>query len=343
MSRERSLWFVLLVLAGLHGAVVFAGFVAPYGFATQNRDLPFAPPTHVHFVDARGTFHFRPFIYRWSERNERPGTYEEDQTQEYPVHWFVRGSEHEVVGLSVSRWHWFGVDEPARIFLIGSDAYGRDQLSRLLYGGQISLLAGLLAAALSLGVGLVLGAAAGYYGHWVDESIMRCAELFLALPWLYLLFAVRAFLPINVRPAESLLLVSGTIGLIGWARPARLIRGMVLGARERHYVLAARGFGASDFYLLRRHLVPQASGLLLTQAALLVPQYVLAEVTLSFLGLGVGEPEPSWGNMLANLPQYHSFAAYWWLYAPLVVLVAIFWGYYRLADALEERIRVVPL
>lgn len=342
MNRQGNLWLVFLVLASLHGAVLFAGFVAPYGFATQNRQLPFAPPTRVHFVDARGKIHVRPFIYRWAERTEQPGTYCEDRTQAYPVHWLVRGTQYKVAGLFMSRWHLFGVDEPVRIFLVGSDAYGRDQFSRLLYGGQISLPAGLLAAGLSLGLGLVLGAAAGFYGRWIDQGIMRCAELFLALPWLYLLLAIRAFLPLYVGPAQSFLLVSGAIGLIGWARPARLIRGSVLGARERHYVLAARGFGASDLYLLRRHVLPQTFGLVLTQAALLIPQYVLAEVTLSFLGLGVGEPVPSWGNMLANLQQYHAFASYWWMSAPLLVLVPIFWGYYRLADALEKRVRVVP-
>jgi peptide/nickel transport system permease protein len=343
MNRKGNLWLVLLVLASLHSAVVFAGFLAPYGFAMQNRQLPFAPPSRLHFVDTRGKFHVRPFIYRREELTKQSGTYCEDRTQEYPVHWFVRGTQYKVAGLFTSQWHLFGVDEPGRILLVGADAYGRDQFSRLLYGGQISLLAGLLGAGLSLGLGLVLGAVAGFYGRWIDESIMRCTELFLALPWLYLLFAVRAFLPLYVAPAQSLLLVSGTVGLIGWARPARLIRGSVLGAREKHYILAARGFGASDLYLLRRHVLPQVSGLVFTQAALLIPQYVLAEVTLSFLGLGVGEPVPSWGNMLANLQQFHAFASYWWMSAPVLVLVPIFWGYYRLADALEERFRVVPL
>ena len=343
MSRQGNLWVVLLVMASLHGAILFAGFVSPYGFAMQNRHLSFTPPTHIHFVDARGTFHFRPFIYGWAERTDEPGTYREDRTREYPVHWFVRGSQHEVAGLFMSRWHLFGVDEPARIFLVGSDAYGRDQFSRLLYGGQISLLAGLLAAGLSLGLGLVLGAVAGFYGRWIDEGIMRGAELFLALPWLYLLFAIRAFLPLYVAPMQSFLLVSGTIGLIGWARPARLIRGSVLGARQKHYVLAAHSFGATDLYLLRRHVLPQVSGLIFTQAALLIPQYVLAEVTLSFLGLGVGEPVPSWGNMLANLQLFHAFASYWWMSAPMLVLVPIIWGYYRLANALEERAGVVPI
>ncbi len=182
---------------------------------------------------------------------------------------------------------------------MGSDAYGRDQFSRFLYGGQISLLAGLIAAILSVSIGILAGGIAGYYGGWIDEILMRGGELFLALPWLYLLFAVRAALPLHISQWQVFLLLVSVMGLIGWARPARLIRGVVLSAKERNFVLAARGFGASDAYLLRRHVLPQTYAVLLTQITLLVPQYVLAEVTLTFLGLGVGEPMPSWGALLS--------------------------------------------
>ena len=123
-----------------------------------------------------------------------------------------------------------------------------------------------------------------------------------------------------------------------WARPARLVRGVVLSARERNYVLAARGFGAGDLYLIRRHIAPQTFGLVLTQAALLVPQYILAEVTLSFLGLGVGEPVPSWGNMLAALQQYHVLSSYWWMWLPGLALVPVFLAYFALAEALHARV-----
>jgi peptide/nickel transport system permease protein len=167
---------------------------------------------------------------------------------------------------------------------------------------------------------------------------MRVAELFLALPWLYLLFAVRAFLPLNLAPAQAFLLLIVVIGLIGWARPARLIRGVVLSARARDFVLAARGFGASDAYVLRRHVLPQAFGVVLTQAAILIPQYILAEVTLSFLGLGVGEPAASWGAMLASLQEYHVLASYWWMLAPGLVLVIVFLSYAALANALQEKL-----
>ncbi len=219
---------------------------------------------------------------------------------------------------------------PAKIFLIGSDAYGRDQFSRLLYGGRISLFAGLLATAVSLSLGMLLGGLAGFYGRWLDELIMRTAEIFLALPWLYLLFAVRACLPLQIAPNQVFLLLITVIGVIGWARPARLIRGVVLGARQRDYVVAATSFGASDIYLLRRHVLPQAFNVALTQAAVFVPRYVLAEMVLSFFGLGVSEPAPSWGNLLANLRQYNVLESYWWMFLPALALAPIFLVYYSI-------------
>lgn len=289
----------LALLGAVHGAVLLAGYLGPYDPAEQDRLHPYAPPGIAGC---------------------EPGP--------CPVRWFVRDA--------AGRPRLFGVDAPARIFVLGSDQYGRDQLSRLLHGGRISLAAGLLAAALSLGVGWAAGVAAGYRGGWLDAALMRCAEFFLALPWLYLLFAVRAFLPLEMAPERSLLALAAIIGMAGWARPARLIRGVVLSAKERGYVLAARGFGASHLHVLRRHVLPQTMGVALTQAALLVPQYVLAEVTLSFLGLGVGEPAASWGNMLAALSHYHVLASYWWMALPGVAMVPVFLGYLSLAGAVLD-------
>jgi peptide/nickel transport system permease protein len=322
MSGTGGLRLGLAVLAAVHLAALGAGFLAPYPPAQQNRTLPYAPPTRLHFVDAGGRFHVRPFVYA------------EDGAEPHPVRFLV----HDGGQLRL-----FGVDDPARVFLLGTDGFGRDQLSRLLHGAQISLFAGLLATALSLGVGWLLGTLAGFYGRWLDAIVMRAAEVFLALPWLYLLFAVRAVLPLHVSAAQAFLMLVLVIGLVDWARPARLVRGVVLSARERNYVLAARGFGAGDLYLIRRHIAPQTLGLVLTQAALLVPQYILAEVTLSFLGLGVSEPVPSWGNMLAALQHYDVLTSYWWMWAPGLALVPVFLAYFTLSEALHARVGPVSM
>jgi len=219
-------------------------------------------------------------------------------------------------------------------FLLGTDGLGRDVLSRVLYGGRISILAGLLATLLALGIGTAAGTLAGFYGGWVDRLLMRGGELFLALPWLYLLLAVRAALPLHISTLQAFGLVVGIVGTMGWFRPARLIRGVVLSTRERGYVLAARGFGASGIYLIWRHILPQTRGVILTQATVLIPQFILAEVTLSFLGLGLSEPVPSWGNMLVEARQYFALVSHAWMLAPAVVLVPLLMAYFVLADEL---------
>jgi peptide/nickel transport system permease protein len=169
---------------------------------------------------------------------------------------------------------------------------------------------------------------------------MRAADLFLALPWLYLLFAARAMLPLHVPPARAFVITVLVIGLVDWARPARLFRGIVLSARERGYVTAARGFGASDAFVIRRHLAPETLGVAATQAALLVPQYVLAEVTLSFLGLGAADAVPSLGTLLAPLQQYHVLVSYWWMWLPGLLLVPVFLAWATLAGAVAPAAEV---
>lgn len=336
MNGRRALVRWLIVLAVLHGIVLCAGFFAPYGPGEQDRKSPYLPPMKIHFVDTKGTLHLRPFVYSFRLREGSFDQYEEDAVKPIPFRFLVSGSRYRLFGLLPSRLHLFGA-ENTRVYLLGSDGYGRDQFSRLLFGGQVSLLAGFLGAAFALIIGLTVGAVAGYYGGWRDDALMRIAELFLALPWLYLLFALRAFLPLAVGPLQAFFLIIAVIGTVGWARPARLVRAVVLSAKERDFVRAARGFGATDIYLLRHHVLPETSSVLLTQAAILIPQYVMAEMTLSFLGLGVPEPVPSWGNLLSNLQQYSVLVSYWWMYLPALAMVPFFLGYLGLASSLQER------
>jgi peptide/nickel transport system permease protein len=326
---------LIVLLAGLHLVLLLATFVAPYDPTTQNRELPYAPPTRLHFRDASG-FHLRPFGYASTSTDDG---YKEDRSRAYPLRAFVRGDSYTFLGLFETNLHLFGVESPGKLLLFGTDGFGRDEFSRVVCGGYISVAAGIVATAVTLLVGSIVGVIAGYYGGWIDETLMGTTELFLSLPWLYFLIAVRAFLPLHVSPAKTFLLLTCVIGLIGWARPARLVRGVVLSARTRNYVAAARGFGGTDFYLLRRHILPEAFSVLLTQAALLVPRYIAAEVALSFFGLGVNEPVPSWGNMLSALQEYSVLISYGWLLAPAAALFVTSVIYYLLADALHSRLK----
>ena len=330
-----AIWFLLAI----HAVVVLAGFFAPYSFQTQEREHPYASPTRLHFFDCSGKFHLRPFVYVTKPAESGLMEYQQDCAQPAGIEFFTHGDRYNILGMFSSTRHLFGVQAPANLFLMGTDGFGRDQFSRLLYGGQVSLFAGFVAAAFSAITGLLLGGIAGMYGGRVDDVAMRFAEVFITIPWFYLLIAVRAFLPLQISPVVAFLLVVSVIGIVGWSRPARLVRGVILSARERNFVLAARGFGASNAYLLRRHLLPLTFRVLLTQMAVLIPQFILAEVILSFLGLGIGEPFPSWGNMLAQAQQYHVLVSYWWMLLPGLAPVPVFLAYHSLAETLQERIK----
>jgi peptide/nickel transport system permease protein len=333
MMRRRWVRRWLVALFVLHAIVALAGFLAPYDPVQQDREHAYLPPMKIHFIE-RGHVHLRPFFYAERLREGSFDEFEEDTSKTFPLHYFPSGAPYRLLGFVPLRMHLFGADG-ARLYLLGSDGFGRDQLSRILFGGQISLLSGLLGAGCTVFLGALIGTLAGFYGGWRDALLMRLAELFLALPWLYLLFALRAFLPLAVSPLKAFLLVVVVLATLGWARPARLVRGVVLSAKERDFVRAARGFGAADGYLVRRHILPEARSVLLTQSALLVPQFVLAEMTLSFLGLGIPEPVPSWGNLLAILQQYSVLVSCWWMYLPALAIVPFFVGYQGLANALH--------
>jgi peptide/nickel transport system permease protein len=334
MMQRRQIvrWAVALFV--LHAAVAGAGFLAPYDPAQQDREHVYSPPMRIHFVE-RGTIHARPFFYAQHLREGSFTEFEENAERAIPVDFLVTGAPYRLLGLVVCHRHFFGA-EGARLYLLGSDGFGRDQLSRILFGGQLSLLSGLVGAACTVFFGALIGTFAGFYGGWRDALLMRLAELFLALPWLYLLLALRAFLPLSVSPTKAFLLVVVVLAAVGWARPARLVRGVVLSAKERDFVRAARGFGAGDGYLVRHHILPETRSVLLTQSAILAPQFVLAEMTLSFLGLGIPEPVPSWGNLLGVLQQYSVLVSYWWMYLPALAIVPFFVGYQGLANALHE-------
>ena len=308
----------------MHLVAVLAGFFAPYSYREQNRATPRAAPTNIRFIDDEGRWHARPFIYAAGGGDV------------VPLSFFVRGSSYELFGFIRSDLHLFGVDESHRVFVLGTDALGRDYFSRLLYGGQLSLTAGLLAAVLALATALVLGAAAGYGGRALDGVIMWTGDVFLSLPWIYMLLAARAFLPLDMEPGDTFLAIVMLLGVLGWAAPMRIVRGVVLSAKEREFVDAARSACAGHVHILTRHVLPQTYSVLATQAALLIPAYMLAEVTLSFVGLGVGEPRPSWGNMLAELPRTSVLSQEPWTFAPAILLVTVTWLYHSVLSSRQR-------
>lgn len=307
------------VLIAMYLTAIFAGFLAPYGI-NEYRRFPvtaFHPPTNVYFTDPETGQLTRPYIFLTASQRDpvtRQRVYVEDREQRYPIRFFVRRPEatYKILGLFESDLHLFGVDEPARIFLWGANSLGKDVFSRVLYGGQVSLTIGLLAVWVSLLLGLLMGGLAGFYGGWVDDLIMRLVEVFAAIPDLFLLVVLASLLRdprnplaqafgLEMTSAQTFLMIVIVLGFVGWGGLARVIRGLVLSIREMDYAAAAKALGASESRILWRHLLPATASYVIVSLTLSIPGFILAEVGLSFLGLGPSEVDTaSWGLMLRD-------------------------------------------
>ncbi|MDX2180958.1 MAG: ABC transporter permease [Bryobacteraceae bacterium] len=222
-------------------------------------------------------------------------------------------------------------------FPLGADGLGRDQLSRLLAGARVSLLSGTLAAAVAVAVGGTLGSLAVLARGGFSAVILRAADLSMAVPWTYALLALRAALPLQLPPERVFWAVMAMLGLVGWARAARLAYGVAAGVRDRDYVLASRGFGARSGYILRHHLLPEALPALGVHFVLAAPQYVLAETTLTFLGLGFPDSYPSWGSLLAAAARLDTLLGHGWMLLPAPVFAGVFLCYHTVGVSLAQR------
>lgn len=224
---------------------------------------------------------------------------------------------------------------PSAVFLLGTDELGRDCFARLLYGSRVSLTLAPAAAALATVVGAMAGVGAGYWGGWIDTCLARLMDLFLSVPWLFLLLSVRAALPLNVRPLESIGITFLLLGLLGWAGPARVLRAAARDIKSEDFMIQARARGSSPLGLLRLHLLPNLAPVLAAQFWTSIPLFILSEANLGFLGLGVTEPLPSWGNLLAGLQNLDAVASCPWRLAPLVLLLVVM-GCFHLIVPMED-------
>jgi len=296
----------------LTAAVVIFAAIGPWLVANapeqQFQEYVFAPPMRPRIIDASGTPR-RPFVYplRLVDRLER--RYAEDRSQPMPVRLFQNGS---LLSVDAGAPPWF---------LFGTDALGRDQLARLAWGARLSLGVAVVAALGALAIGTLAGGAAGFFGGTLDEALMRTADFVIALPALYVVLALRAAMPLVLSQSQVFWTMVVVLALVGWPFPARGVRAVIASERTREYAEAARALGASRTRLLLRHLLPAARGVLVAQSTLLLPAFVLAEATLSFVGLGFGEPVSSWGTMLRDAGGGRTIAEAPWLLAPAGAIV----------------------
>jgi peptide/nickel transport system permease protein len=286
---------------------VFAGFLAPYDHTAQSRLEPSAPATRIHFSG------LTPIIYPRRVDDPLRRTYTEDTSVAYPVGLFVRGYSYKLLGIVETDVHLFGVRSNSgmtpRINLLGTDQLGRDRFSRLLYAVRFSFIVALIGVLVACLVGISIGGVSGYAGRLGDAFLMGVTDAMLALPTLILILGVRAAFPLELPMTRAALLLLLIFALTGWAEMARLTRGLVLSLRQREFVVAAVALGVSQSRVLFRHILPNILPSLRTRAFLLLPTFLLAEVALSYLGVGLQEPEPSLGNMLtaaSDLDQLRS-------------------------------------
>ncbi len=330
------------LLLALYTMALLAPFLSPYAPEEMDRNRFFHPPTLVRWVDATGRFHGGPFVYATRLSDPSSLQYAEDHSQILPLHFFVKGAPYRLFGVLPTDRHLYGVAPGGRVYLLGGDMFGRDVWSRLLHGAQISLTVGLLGIAISFTLGLLLGGIAGYVGGWVDAVIMRGTELLLSIPGLYLIVALRAVFPADLPSQQVYLAIVAILAFIGWASLARVIRGMVLSIRRAEYVAAAEAMGAGRLRIIVRHILPNTMSFVIVAATVAVPGYILGEVFLSFLGVGVQEPAASWGNMLNQARSLRALTSFpWMLFAPgaaifLTVMSFNFFGD-GLRDALDPR------
>lgn len=310
-----------------------APFFAPYSHKEQFRDFFYAPPTRIHFRDAEGGWHLRPFVYEYERAGSTPQYHR--TWRRLPVYFFVKGTPYRMMGVTWDR-HLLGlIDTPRKIFLLGSDGLGRDLFSRILYGAQVSLTIGLVGIILAGVLGAISGGVSGYFAGWLDTLFMRTADALLSLPGLFLVLGIRALFPLELSAMDIYWVLVLIFTLMGWASVTRVVRGQVLSLKTQDYVLAARAAGASHWRILRRHILPFTSHYLLVQSTVFIPAYILGEVTLSFLGVGVQEPDASWGNLLAEAASIQAMTRFPWLLSPALFLWLTVFSFHVLGDELE--------
>lgn len=326
LIKDKFALAALILLGIIYFMLLFADFIAPYTKDFSDRTMAYVPPSKVFIIDENGRLS-RPYTYNYKREFDPVNLrikYSFDRSQKHYIKFFAKGEPYKFWGIIPMKRHLVTTDKDGRLFLLGTDINGRDVFSRLLFGGRISMTIGFLALFVLFPIGLLYGGIAGYFGGKTDMLMMRFAEAIMCIPSFYLLIILASILPSGMTSIQRFMLIVIILALIGWAGFARVVRGMVLSIKNQEYVQAARSIGASRLGIIVKHILPQTTSYVIVAMTLSVPGYILSESGLSFLGLGIQQPDASWGNMLKEAQEYTNILYRPWLLTPgFLIFVAV--------------------
>ena len=362
-----------ILLLVFYVSAIAAEFIAPYSpcdsasiqlrACSPQKDGALLPPTQIYWQDQSGQF-IGPHVYPTTQGPVDLKTGDRqllvDRSQPSPLRLFVSGDAYRLFQLKLplptrlsltdpkfdevellpgipGNWHLFGTTGAGKFNLLGTDEGARDQFSRLLYGARISLSIGLVGIIIAFPLGMLVGGISGYFGGWVDSGLMRLVEVLMTIPSIYLLVALAAVLPPGLSSAQRFLLIILITSFIRWAGLARVIRGQVLSIKEREFVQAARAMGGRSLYIIVRHVLPQTASYIVIAATLSIPDFIVAESILSLIGLGIQQPDPSWGNMLSLATNASILVLQPWLiWPPTLLIILTVLAFNLLGDGLRD-------
>lgn len=326
LMKDKFAKIALIVLAVIYLALFFADFIAPYTKDFSDRTMAYVPPSKIFVIKEHGKLS-KPYTYNYIRNFDSENlriTYDLDRNQKHYIKFFSQGQPYKFLGLIPMKRHLITTDRDGRLFLLGTDINGRDVFSRLLFGGRISMTIGFLALFVLFPIGLLYGGIAGYFGGITDTLMMRFAEAVMSIPSFYLLIILASILPSGMTSIQRFILIVIILALIGWAGFARVVRGMVLSVKNQEFVQAAKSIGASRLRIIIKHILPQTASFVIVAMTLSVPSYILSESGLSFLGLGIQQPDASWGNMLKEAQEYTNIIYRPWLLTPgFLIFIAV--------------------
>lgn len=337
-KRHHLALIGMSVLAMLVFLSVFAGFIGPEAPFSRNNSYLSGGPMGIHFFDAEGNFHIRPFVYARTTKRD-PVTLRKlsviDESTRWSVRFFVRGASYKFWGLIETDLHLFGA-EGGFVHLFGTDTLGRDLFTRTLFATRVSLSVGAVGVSIAFILGAVIGGIAGYFGGMIDNIVMRLIEFIRSIPTLPLWLALSAALPREWTSLQVYLAITMILALTGWTHLARTVRSKLLALREEDFTLAARLSGCSDARVILRHLLPAFMSYMIVDVTIAFPEVLLAETSLSFLGLGLREPVESWGVLLYAAQNIRSIAHMPWLLIPGLFVVFAVLAFNFVGDGMRD-------